>query len=380
MPVLVEPKVLLYGMPALLILLFLGRLIVRRLRGRRAWLYSDEQLLEKPPWWVRTGAVVAIAAMVLGIFGGMVALARPQGSDIDVKTYEEKRSGCLVSDHSGSMATSLEEGSIFKVKIITTAQQRFVEKRRGDRLCIVPFTQEVLQEFVMPLTDDTAALTQRLEALSAVAQGGTEMGAGMFYALAMLIQDALPEDEELDLKLLLKEVNRGYVQTADKKTDSGEEGRPYVNNLLRRTGGLRHAYMVVSTDAETGTSVASHLGILEVGARLGMHIYVLGVGFDVTSYPDLTLLVRRTKGNVYFAQRTKDVDTLLEEINQLEKRKTLTRVVKQPRELASEVMAISIPLGIVGVLFHTLLIAGPAFVRLARSFVPRLAPKEGGVR
>lgn len=376
MPLFREPEVLIYGMFLLLAAFFLGYFLVWRLRKKQAWLYSDERLLERPPWWARLAGILAIAAVFAGTSGGMLALARPQDEDIDVKTYEEKRSGCLVPDHSGSMGMALSGGGQSKVKVTTQAQQRFVEKRGGDRLCIVPFESEVIAEFVMPLTDDTAALKQRLEELGGVVRGGTEMGVGMFYALAMLIQDALPEGEELDLKLFLREVSLGYGETAAKEQNSErQKGRPYVLELLRRTGGLRHAYLIVSTDAETGTSRVNHLGVLEVAARLGLRVYILGVEFDVTSFPDLTLWTRRTQGNVYFAKRAQDVDTLLEEINQLEKRKTLTRIVRHPRELAPEIMAFSVPLGMAGIFLQTLLVAGPSFLRMGARVFGRSAKK-----
>lgn len=321
---------------------------------KRAYVYSDEHMFAPVSRVVKIISIASLAFLILSLVLAVFALSRPLGEIIETRTHEYMHRGCLVVDISGSMNELDPPGSdTSKISVVVKAGQEFVIKRKGDAFCEVPFGDSAELAWAMPVTNDIHAINDALGELPNHVNGNTAMGDGMFYAFALLLADSLGANERLDLPRLQKEV-------VEIKTGSMIQENSYLASLLRRLGIFVDTYIVVLTDGQYNWGNVDPPVLLEVLQRFGIRTYILGVGFEYTSFPELVRLVRRTGGDIFFARDSRDTARLLEEINKLQKRKMLSEVVKKPKELSPLVMLFSLACFIVFFVLWTALRVGHA--------------------
>ena len=302
---------------------------------KHAIIYSDERLLAFPPQWMIYLWRVALTALVCAFFFGVFALARPVGKMIQSPIYEEMHRGCLVMDISSSMNTvedAVTEAT--RIQVVVKAAKEFVEKRKGDQLCMVPFDSGVRLALAMPPTTDTKGLQGSLDNLIKHTEGGTAMGDGIFFAFSLLLRDTLDRNERLNIVRLQKEI----VEVKGGRT----EELAYIDDLVSRNDMLANTFMLILTDGEYNMGVVDPLALLSVLKRFGLKVYILGVGNEFIANERLVRLVKQTGGDVLFARDANETPQFLEVINRLQKRRLLTEVTRKQHEFAP--MAISIAL------------------------------------
>lgn len=311
--------------------------VVRWICGQKkhAIMYSDERLLAFPPQWMIYLWRVALGALACAFFFGVFALARPVGNMIESRIYEEIHQGCLVIDISSSMSSVEDAGTeVTRIQVVVKAAKEFVEKRKGDRLCMAPFDSGVRLALAMPPTTDTKALQESIDNLIKHVEGGTAMGDGMFFAFSFLLGDTLDRNERLNIVGLQKEI----VEVKGGRT----EGLVYIDDLVSRNDMLTNAFMIVLTDGEYNMGVVDPLALLSVLKRFGLKIYILGVGQEFIANERLVRLVRQTGGDVLFARDANETPQFLEAINRLQKRKLLTEITRKQQEFAPMAMGIAL--------------------------------------
>ncbi|MDP3770064.1 MAG: VWA domain-containing protein [Candidatus Sungbacteria bacterium] len=346
-----------------------------RAQKKRAYLYSDERLLAPLRRSVKIVSAAAHASLIVSLVLGVLAFARPLGEIVETRTHEYMHVGCLVVDISGSMSGSDNENSTAsKISVVIAAAQEFVSKRKGDAFCEIPFSSSVELAWAMPVTNDINAINDALEELVKHVDGNTAMGDGMFYAFVMLLADLLEANDRLDIPRLLKEV-------VEAKTSTQVPENSYLASLLRRVGVFEDTYITVLTDAEYNWGQVDPPTLLEILQRFGIRVYILGVGFEYTSFPDLLRLVRSTGGDIFLARNSGDTARLLEEVNKLQKRKVLSEIVKKPKELSPLFMFFSLVCAVIFFVLWTALRVGYAVKRyMSRLYMHILHVGRGGER
>lgn len=310
-----------------------------RSQQKHAIMYSDERLLTSPPRWMIYLWRAALGVLVCAFLFGVFALSRPLGTVTESRIYEEMHRGCLVMDISSSMNTAEDAVTeATRIQVVVKAAKEFVEKRKGDQLCMVPFETGVRLALAMQPTTDTKALQESLDNLISHVEGSTAMGDGMFFAFSLLLGDTLDRGERLNVVGLQKEI-------AEIKNNR-REGLVYIDDLVSRNGMLADTFMLVLTDGEYNTGIVDPLALLSVLKRFGLKTYILGVGKDFMANERLVLLVKQTGGDVLYAHDANETPQFFEAINRLQKRKVLSEVMRKQRELAP--LAMGLALGCAG--------------------------------
>lgn len=267
--------------------------IYRTLQGGAAIRISTIEGVRRAPrtlrYWLRHAPfVLRCAAFVLLV----VALARPQDVDEQRRSSAEGIDIMLAVDVSGSMLAR-----DFKPDRITAAKEvagRFIADRYGDRLGLVVFAGEAFTQ--SPLTTDQSTLQTMLSRIrSGIIEDGTAIGNGLATAI----------------------------------------------NRLRESD-AKSKVIILLTDGVNNRGVIAPLMAADIAADMGIKVYTIGVGtrgkapypvvdmFGNMSFQPMDVeidektlegIAERTGGRYFRATDNDKLQSIYDEINQLEKSK-----------------------------------------------------------
>ena len=267
--------------------------IYRTLQGGAAIRISTIEGVRRAPrtlrYWLRHAPfVLRCAAFVLLV----VALARPQDVDEQRRSSAEGIDIMLAVDVSGSMLAR-----DFKPDRITAAKEvagRFIADRYGDRLGLVVFAGEAFTQ--SPLTTDQSTLQTMLSRIrSGIIEDGTAIGNGLATAI----------------------------------------------NRLRESD-AKSKVIILLTDGVNNRGAISPLMAADIAADMGIKVYTIGVGtrgkapypvvdmFGNMSFQPMDVeidektlegIAERTGGRYFRATDNDKLQSIYDEINQLEKSK-----------------------------------------------------------
>ena len=306
--------------------LFLSALILpivlfvlwRQWERRHAVPHADEARIVPAPRWLFIVRKSGEVAFLAGALSAVIATALPQGEYEESLTHVEVHKGCIVFDVSGSMSLENKEA-------VAAPAREFVARRSGDAFCVVPFHDTVVTKLILPLTKDAQVVSRHLSEIKQVTGGSTALGDGLFYATKILIADVFPG--QFNSVLFAEEIMQ-------KRNEDTVAVYPYTEEILNVTGGLKHSFVLALTDGQYNAGVIDTLKLLEVQRRLGIRVYVLGVGVNLAQdMPDFAEQVRRTKGAVLYAASPKDLGALLEEVSGMQKRKVVHKSIRKRYDL-----------------------------------------------
>ena len=271
-------------------------------RGKRgqqsAFLYSSVQLV-KPvaniSRWNAGRILVLMRWLVLTLF--IIALARPQRIESETTVRASGVDIVVALDLSGSMAAedrgfTLKGQQVNRLVIAKDVLQRFIDKRRSDRVGLVAFAANAY--IAAPLTLDHDFLLRNLERLElGTIEDGTAIGSGLAAA-----------------------VNRLRELKAKSKI------------------------VVLMTDGQNNAGKVPPLTAAEAAQSLGIKVYTIGVGsrgyarmpftdiFGRKEYRDVAVdideetlkgIAQKTGGKYYRADSADTLRRIYDEIDQLEK-------------------------------------------------------------
>ena len=267
--------------------------IYRTLQGGAAIRISTIEGVRRAPrtlrYWLRHAPfVLRCAAFVLLV----VALARPQDVDEQRRSSAEGIDIMLAVDVSGSMLAR-----DFKPDRITAAKEvagRFIADRYGDRLGLVVFAGEAFTQ--SPLTTDQSTLQTMLSRIrSGIIEDGTAIGNGLATAI----------------------------------------------NRLRESD-AKSKVIILLTDGVNNRGEIAALMAADIAADMGIKVYTIGVGtrgkapypvvdmFGNMSFQPMDVeidektlegIAERTGGRYFRATDNDKLQSIYDEINQLEKSK-----------------------------------------------------------
>ena len=267
--------------------------IYRTLQGGAAIRISTIEGVRRAPrtlrYWLRHAPfVLRCAAFVLLV----VALARPQDVDEQRRSSAEGIDIMLAIDVSGSMLAR-----DFKPDRITAAKEvagRFIADRYGDRLGLVVFAGEAFTQ--SPLTTDQSTLQTMLSRIrSGIIEDGTAIGNGLATAI----------------------------------------------NRLRESD-AKSKVIILLTDGVNNRGEIAPLMAADIAADMGIKVYTIGVGtrgkapypvvdmFGNMSFQPMDVeidektlegIAERTGGRYFRATDNDKLQSIYDEINQLEKSK-----------------------------------------------------------
>ena len=267
--------------------------IYRTLQGGAAIRISTIEGVRRAPrtlrYWLRHAPfVLRCAAFVLLV----VALARPQDVDEQRRSSAEGIDIMLAVDVSGSMLAR-----DFKPDRITAAKEvagRFIADRYGDRLGLVVFAGEAFTQ--SPLTTDQSTLQTMLSRIrSGIIEDGTAIGNGLATAI----------------------------------------------NRLRESD-AKSKVIILLTDGVNNRGEIAPLMAADIAADMGIKVYTIGVGtrgkapypvvdmFGNMSFQPMDVeidektlegIAERTGGRYFRATDNDKLQSIYDEINQLEKSK-----------------------------------------------------------
>ena len=267
--------------------------IYRTLQGGAAIRISTIEGVRRAPrtlrYWLRHAPfVLRCAAFVLLV----VALARPQDVDEQCRSSAEGIDIMLAVDVSGSMLAR-----DFKPDRITAAKEvagRFIADRYGDRLGLVVFAGEAFTQ--SPLTTDQSTLQTMLSRIrSGIIEDGTAIGNGLATAI----------------------------------------------NRLRESD-AKSKVIILLTDGVNNRGEIAPLMAADIAADMGIKVYTIGVGtrgkapypvvdmFGNMSFQPMDVeidektlegIAERTGGRYFRATDNDKLQSIYDEINQLEKSK-----------------------------------------------------------
>ena len=267
--------------------------IYRTLQGGAAIRISTIEGVRRTPrtlrYWLRHAPfVLRCAAFVLLV----VALARPQDVDEQRRSSAEGIDIMLAVDVSGSMLAR-----DFKPDRITAAKEvagRFIADRYGDRLGLVVFAGEAFTQ--SPLTTDQSTLQTMLSRIrSGIIEDGTAIGNGLATAI----------------------------------------------NRLRESD-AKSKVIILLTDGVNNRGEIAPLMAADIAADMGIKVYTIGVGtrgkapypvvdmFGNMSFQPMDVeidektlegIAERTGGRYFRATDNDKLQSIYDEINQLEKSK-----------------------------------------------------------
>lgn len=256
----------------------------------------------KPSWRVQlrpTMFLLRIIALVMLI----IALARPQSSSVTENIDSEGIDIVMSVDVSGSMlAEDLKPNRIEAAKKVA---QEFVERRPTDRLGLVVFSGESFTQ--VPITIDHNVLIEQLKQIkSGVLVDGTAIGMGLATA-----------------------VDRLRASKAESKV------------------------VILLTDGVNNTGLVDPMTALDIAKAYKVRVYTIGVGSKGQApYPTkgpfgtqtqmmpvqidealLQKIATETGGKYYRATSNKSLESIYDEIDQLEKTKIEVSSYKNYAEL-----------------------------------------------
>jgi Ca-activated chloride channel family protein len=170
---------------ALVVPVLLALLVQRRERDGRAIVYPGVGRLGRDiGGWRARLRHLPLAAALLGLASGVVALARPQ-KGFSKETSTSQGIDIVVSlDVSGSMAAEDFQPKN-RLEVARSVVAEFVERRRRDRIGLVVFAGQSLTK-APPTTDAGVLLKQLADVQLGMLPDGTAIGSGLATALTRL--------------------------------------------------------------------------------------------------------------------------------------------------------------------------------------------------
>lgn len=267
--------------------------IYRTLQGGAAIRISTIEGVRRAPrtlrYWLRHAPfVLRCAAFVLLV----VALARPQDVDEQRRSSAEGIDIMLAVDVSGSMLAR-----DFKPDRITAAKEvagRFIADRYGDRLGLVVFAGEAFTQ--SPLTTDQSTLQTMLSRIrSGIIEDGTAIGNGLATAINRL--------RESDAK------SKVIILLTDGVNNRGEIA-PLMAADIAADMGIKVYTIGVGTRGKAPYPVVDMFG--------NMSFQPMDVEIDEKTLEGIS---ERTGGRYFRATDNDKLQSIYDEINQLEKSK-----------------------------------------------------------
>ena len=256
----------------------------------------------KPSWRVRWRPILLVLRCI-GLVALVIALARPQTSDISETMDSDGVDIVLSIDVSGSMlAEDLQPNRIEAAKAVA---RTFIDQRANDRIGLVIFSGESFTQ--CPITIDHNILKEQLQAIeSGMLQDGTAIGMGLATAVDRL-----------------------------------------------RHSKAKSKIIILLTDGVNNTGLIDPSTALEIAKSFKLRVYCIGVGtrgeaLSVVQTPqglqkkmmpveiDETLLkniANQTGGKYFRATNNSSLSAVYKEIDQLEKSKVALTAVKHFTEL-----------------------------------------------
>jgi len=295
----------------LLLLLPLAAWLKGRVGFQPAFLYSSVQLVRGITGITRSYAGAILLKMrwlALALF--IVALARPQFGEGEQKITASGIDIVVAFDFSSSMSSEdfeLEGKRVNRLVIAREVLKKFVARRPNDRIGLVAFAGQAY--IAAPLTLDHDFLLQNLERLEIATpeKDGTAIGSALATAVNRLRE--------------LKSKSRIVILMTDGQNTAGK-----VPPL---------------TAAEAAQTLQVKVYTIGVGTRgtapmpridaFGRKVYV-PVEVDIDE-ETLTRIAQRTGGKYYRADKTETLQSIYDEIDQLEKTEVEVKKHQRYREV-----------------------------------------------
>lgn len=286
-----------FGDPAFLTLIPIGLLVLWYGRARRGRLVGSTPVLPgvaMPASLRQRLRPLATLFQVLAFVSTVVALARPLKGNVQVSTESEGVDIALVVDRSGSMKYDDLEVGKSRLDVVKEVVGEFATRRMTDRVGAADnvglFAYAQYPELVCPFTLDVASLMSWLETIEIVKyreEDGTAIGAALAKAVAVLKEST-----------------------------------------------AKSRIIVLLTDGENNVDDITPMEAAELAAEEGVRVYTIAAGrfryqqdwmgqITRTEYRIDTTELRRiaelTGGRFYRAQDKDDLESVYEEIEELER-------------------------------------------------------------
>lgn len=256
----------------------------------------------RPSWRVRWRPILLVLRYI-GLIALVVALARPQTSDVSETMDSDGVDIVLSIDVSGSMlAEDLKPNRIEAAKQVASA---FIDQRANDRIGLVIFSGESFTQ--CPITIDHNILKEQLQSIeSGMLQDGTAIGMGLATAVDRL-----------------------------------------------RHSKAKSKIIILLTDGVNNTGLIDPSTALEIAKSFKLRVYCIGVGtrgeaLSVVQTPQglqkkmvpveidealLKNIANQTGGKYFRATNNSSLSAVYKEIDALEKSKVAINAVKHYTEL-----------------------------------------------
>ncbi|MRR06418.1 MAG: hypothetical protein EG828_05655 [Deltaproteobacteria bacterium] len=335
-----------YPWALLLVTMIPAVLIARRkyaVRTGFSWVSVLGRNLQPGPIKAYGADLLAGAAMLLIV----LAIANVQYSSYWQKTYLESRWIMLVQDLSGSMGRPGDEtGSVTLGDVALQGAHAFIDMRNKDDLIgIIAFSN--LAQLIAPPSFDKEILREKLELLSRKADstvfreltGGGETNASYAAWLAVCVffmllpEESQPSYEQInDLRYTLMGRSVTALDIPDTlNTIHFGQGM----SIVLFTDGRIEANKS-SEDVEKG--LLNFVNVVELVKKLGIKLYLIVVGGDVTSEVRQALegaAGESSTGHIFYMPRTFDRNKITEvynKINDMEKNRLLVKLEKRKKD------------------------------------------------
>lgn len=275
-------------------------------------------------------SLVSILFWTAGVILAVIIIAWPLEDHPHFLRMERVRKICAVAD----VSTSMSGVGIERSKKIL---HEFVDRRKGDWLCLVAYSgasgQEGGARVLQPLTPDLALMHQAVDRLEAKLLGShTAIGEGIWVTVFALrekqIQTLEKKNVLLDLGRLRYELKKGEQRYAE-----------YLVNLLGR---YDNEIMVFFTDGYYNTGLHPSFGI-SLAKRLGMRMYIsvleatgaTGLSQEVAQkrLEELKRAAKETGGDFFKGQDYDEIAAFYRKVDQIEKRDMVVETKSLTREL-----------------------------------------------
>lgn len=283
----------------LILLLMIPALVWLRafFRRKQTMQFSSIQILEELPktWRMRLQALLPILFSA-GLACLIVALARPQRGLSSSVVRTEGVDIVLLLDLSGSMENPDFVRNGFRISRLDAAKEvldRFLDRRSDDRIGLVAFATYPYS--VAPLTLDHNWLKQRIAQLrlGTINGNSTAIGDGMASA---------------------------------------------INHI--RDSKAKSKVVILLTDGVNNYGKLSPANAAELAQTLGIKIYTIGVGTDdrELDLESLQQIADTTDAKYFRARNLSSLDAVYEQIDQLEKTETETKLYTRYEEKARPII------------------------------------------
>lgn len=334
-----------YPWALLLLALIPAALIARRkyaVRTGFSWVSALGPDLRPGPIKAYSADLLAGAAMILIV----LAVANVQYSSYWQKTYLESRWIMLVQDLSGSMGRPTDEtGSVTLGDVALEGARAFIDMRNKDDLIgIIAFSNTA--QLIAPPSFDKEILRKKLELLSRkrdssvfreLTAGGETNASYAAWLAACVFFMLLPEESQptyeqindLRYSLMGRSVTAIDIPAALKKINFGQGMA-----IVLFTDGRIEANK--STE-DVAKGLLNFVNVIELVKQLGIKLYLIVVGGDVTSEVRLALegpAGESSAGHIFYMPRSLDRKKITEaynKINDMEKNRLLVKLEKRKK-------------------------------------------------